>query len=125
MQDTYGALVVIGSGPGVGHHVATLFAERGFQRVILMSRNRGRLLQDAEAVRSVNPDVRIDEIVLDAADDDSVREALLQANESLQNTVLECVLFNAARPGSSKLFDFPVKLVEADLKVRVCMPLEP
>ena len=81
-----------------------------------MSRNKDRLPQDAEAVRSANPDVKIHEIVLDAADGDSVREALRQADECLNETTLECVLFNAARPGNSKLFDFPAKLVAADLR---------
>ena len=118
MSSTYNAILVFGSGPGIGRNVAVLFAERGFRKVILMSRNKQRLAQDGDVVRSACADVDVREITVDAADLDSVRQALESANEALGETPLEFVLFNTARTGPSKFFDFSAEELEADLRVR-------
>lgn len=47
----HGTLLVLGSGPGIGVHVAQLFAERGFQQVILASRDAARLKKEVEDVK--------------------------------------------------------------------------
>lgn len=60
------ALLIFGSGPGIGRNVAMLFAERGFRKVVLMSRNKERLAQDADLVRSASADVDVHEITVDA-----------------------------------------------------------
>lgn len=117
MPPAHGALLVIGSGPGIGQHVAIAFAERGFSEIILMSRNNNRLPKDAAAVRSDCNNVCVDEIVADCADADSVGTALKAADRSLGQTPLECVLCNSARPGSSHFFDFEAERLEADLQV--------
>lgn len=117
MSSTHNALLIFGSGPGIGRNVARLFAERGFRKVLLMSRNKERLAQDADYVRSVGSGVDVREITVDAADTGSVRQALEKANEALGDTPLEFVLFNAARLGPSKFFDFSDEELEADLKV--------
>ena len=117
MSSTHNALLIFGSGPGIGRNVASLFAERGFQKVLLMSRNKERLAQDADFVRSASAGVDVQVIKVDAADTDSVRQALEKANEALGETPLEFVLFNAARLGPSKFFDFSDEELEADLKV--------
>ena len=116
MSPTHNALIVFGSGPGIGRNVAALFAERGFGKVLLMSRNKERLAQDADFVRSTSAGVDVQEITVDAANSDSVREALEKANEALGETPLEFVLFNAARLGPSKFFDFSDEELEEDLK---------
>ena len=118
MSSTHNALLVFGSGPGIGRNVAKLFAERGFRKVLLMSRNEQRLAQDADFVRSAAAGVDVREITVDAADTESVRQALKKANEALGETLLEVVLFNAARLGPSKFFDFSVEEFEADVRVR-------
>lgn len=117
MSPTHNALIVFGSGPGIGRNVAALFAERGFGKVLLMSRNKERLAQDADFVRSASSGVNVQEITVDAADSDSVRQALEKANKALGDTPLEFVLFNAARLGPSKFFDFSAEELEADFKV--------
>jgi NAD(P)-dependent dehydrogenase (short-subunit alcohol dehydrogenase family) len=117
MSSTHNALIVFGSGPGIGRNVAALFAERGFGKVLLMSRNKERLAQDADLVRSASTGVDVQEITVDAADSDSVRQALEKADEALGETPLEFVLFNATRLGPSKLFDFSDEELETDLKV--------
>jgi NAD(P)-dependent dehydrogenase (short-subunit alcohol dehydrogenase family) len=117
MSFAYNALLIFGSGPGIGRNVAMLFAERGFRKVVLMSRNKERLAQDADLVRSASADVDVHEITVDAADTASVRQALERANEALGETPLEFVLFNTARTGPSKFFDFSAEDLEADLRV--------
>jgi NAD(P)-dependent dehydrogenase (short-subunit alcohol dehydrogenase family) len=117
MTSKHGALVVVGSGPGIGQHVASVFAEHGFEKVILMSRNKERLAKDARAVRSACGSVHVDEIAVDCADAESVRVALEAVDKSLGQTPLECVLYNAARLGPSHFFDFPAESLEADLQV--------
>ena len=118
MSSTYNALLIFGSGPGIGRNVAMLFAERGFRKVILMSRNKQRLAQDADLVRSASAGVDVQEITVESADKDSVRQALEKADEALGQTRLEFVLFNTSTTGPSKLFDFSVEELEADLRVR-------
>ena len=44
--------VIIGSGPGIGCHVAKIFASRRFNKVALIARNQTQLDKDAEAVSS-------------------------------------------------------------------------
>jgi len=83
-----------------------------------MSRNEQRLAQDADFVHSAGAGVDVREITVDAADTDSVRQALEKANEALGETPLEAVLLNTARLGPSKFFDFSVEEFEADLRVR-------
>jgi NAD(P)-dependent dehydrogenase (short-subunit alcohol dehydrogenase family) len=118
MSSTHNALMIFGSGPGIGRNAAALFAERGFRKVLLMSRNEQRLAQDADIVRSASAGVDVREIAVDAANTDSVRQALEKANDALGETPLEVVLFNTARTGPSKFFDFTVEELEADLRVQ-------
>jgi short-subunit dehydrogenase len=118
MSSTHGALVVFGSGPGVGRTVAALFAERGFEKVILMSRDATRLAQDADFVRSARADTSVHEIPVDLGNMEHVQESLKRVDNILKDTSLECVLFNAARTGKSEFFDFSPATFENDLKVR-------
>lgn len=115
---TQGALVVFGSGPGVGRNVAALFAERGFEKIILLSRDGTRLAQDAEFVRNACSNAATThEITVDLANTDSVRQCLPKIEASLQGTPLRCVLFNAARTGKSEFFQFEPESLESDLRV--------
>jgi NAD(P)-dependent dehydrogenase (short-subunit alcohol dehydrogenase family) len=118
MSFTHGALVVFGSGPGVGRNVAALFAERGFEKVILISRNATRLAQDADFVRSACAGVSVHETPFDLGKSDEVQKGLEKVNQSLRGTSLECVLFNAARLGKSPFFEFSAESLENDLRVR-------
>lgn len=118
MPSKHGALIVVGSGPGIGRHVAITFAQNGFRKIILMSRNKDRLSQDTAAVLDACPGVEVQEIIIDAADSKTVDSALCQADQNLGDTELECVLYNSARPGTSQFFDFEVENFETDLRVR-------
>lgn len=122
MSHKHGAIVVFGSGPGVGRNVAALFAERGFEKVVLLSRDATRLVQDAEFVRSASSGTSVYEIPVDLGDLQQTEKCLRQVDESLAGTPLECVLFNAARLGKSEFFDFSPAVLERDLRVRKGLP---
>ncbi|KAF2174288.1 hypothetical protein M409DRAFT_16551 [Zasmidium cellare ATCC 36951] len=119
MPSTHGALVVFGSGPGVGRSVAAVFAERGYEKVIVMSRNAERLKQDADVVRSANLKTGVDEISVDIGNPEQVQESLKKVDAALGDTPLETVLFNAARTAPSKFFDFSPQELETDLKIAI------
>ena len=121
MSSSHGAIVVFGSGPGVGRNVAAIFAERGFERVILISRNATRLAQDADFVRSACAGVTVYEIPFDLGKSDEVQIGLEKVDKSLRGTLLECVLFNAARLGRSPFFEFSAESLENDLRVRLAL----
>lgn len=117
MASKHGALVVVGSGPKIGSHVAALFASRGFDKVVLMSRDAQRLEQDASFVKSKAAGAAVEIVTIDLSDSNSVRDALQEVGRRIEGTPLECVLFNAARIGSSKMLEWTPEQLENDLKV--------
>lgn len=117
-SQTHGALVVVGSGPGIGVHVAAAFASHGFEKIILLSRNAARLIQDAESVKEKSgSDASIHTVPTEIANTEELKKSLAEVDKVLEDTPLECVLFNAARVAPSKLLDFPVNEIEFDLNV--------
>jgi hypothetical protein len=87
----HGALIVVGSGPGVGSHVAASFARQGFRRVILMSRDTRRLSDDAMVIKSVAPATVIDVIAVDLAQTEHVEAALEEVRRRLAGIPPECI----------------------------------
>ncbi len=118
MSGNHGALLVVGSGPGIGVNVAKVFAERGFKKIILVSRDAERLSKEVDEVKEVASGVEVVASTIDLSDKASVKQGLEQADKHLQSTKLECVLFNAARIGTSDLKDFTAEEVENDMHVR-------
>lgn len=115
-----GAFILIGSGPGIGRSTASLFAEKGFNHFVLLSRNASRLNEDADAVRKASSDVKVETFELDlAGDEQSIKSVLGKVDEVLKgwNVQLECVLYNGARVGPSKIMEWDVKGLEEDLRV--------
>ena len=114
----HGALVVVGSGPGIGVHTASLFASRGFGHVVLLSRNSQRLEEDAKTVKdAAGGDIKVDTVPVDIADTKALEKALAGVKDKIGDTQLEAVLFNAARIGLSKFFEFAVEDMEQDFRV--------
>ena len=99
----HGALLVIGSGPGVGSHVAAAFAQQGFHKVILMSRDIQRLSDDAIIFKSVAPRTVVDIISVDLTVAERVEGALEEAQRLLTAMPPECIFLSAARSGLSNL----------------------
>lgn len=120
---SHGALLVIGSGPGIGVSTASVFAEKGFKHVVLLSRNTDRLAQDSAAVASAGAQVETLQIDL-SADEKSIKSVLARIDGVLSNwgTRLEVVLYNGARVGPSKLLEWERNSLEEDLRVSCVVP---
>jgi short-subunit dehydrogenase len=114
---TKGAAVIFGSGPGIGVNVGKIFAENGFSKVILLSRNEERLKQDASQVQEAAPEVKVMTLSVDLDDTSNVQNTLKKVDSHLQDVKLEFILYNAARIGPSKMFEFSVEQYESDLRV--------
>jgi len=110
-------IVILGSGPGIGVGVASLFASRTFNRVALLSRNSERLQVDAESVRteSKNKDAQIKTYAIDLADSKGLEKVLGDVERELGTP--EVVVYNASHLTKSKLFAYGEGDVEFDLKV--------
>jgi NAD(P)-dependent dehydrogenase (short-subunit alcohol dehydrogenase family) len=115
-------LLLIGSGPGIGSSVATVFASKGFNHVILISRDYKRLQDDrVKILLNVTGEYpRMDLIQADISDNNSLKQALQQV-DALEGNI-ECVYFNAARVAPSPLLEFPIEVIEGDFKVRSHFP---
>lgn len=116
----HGALVVIGSGPGIGRTTAAHFASQGFQHIYLLSRDKTRLAEDAKVVSAANSSAKVETRQIDlGADEAAVQRVLKELSDKL-NTVgaaLEVVLYNAARVGPSLILEAEAKQLTDDLKV--------
>ena len=118
-------LLLIGSGPGIGLHVATHFAQHKLTRIILLSRNPERLRNDAaqltNAVKSKALDIQTRSV--DISDSGAFTQTLHELNDSFR---IDCVFFNAARVGGSDFFDFGEGELNGDFEVRshkLCLSL--
>ncbi|KAF2095259.1 NAD(P)-binding protein [Rhizodiscina lignyota] len=110
-----GALIVIGSGPGIGRSVASAFASNGFTRIFLIRRNAQGLEDDkATVIATAGKDIRVDTIVADISDQQALAKALQQIEE--EKYVIECVFFNAARVEPSEMLKFPIEEIEHDFR---------
>ncbi|KAF9631694.1 putative short-chain alcohol protein [Lasiodiplodia theobromae] len=120
-SSSHGALVVFGSGPGIGRHIASLFASRGFHDVVLLSRNPVRLEEDAAEVKSAAPRAFVSTVATDLSNGESLTEALAQVDGKLREhgVMVETVLFNAARVGESDVLTFSAEELERDFKLSV------
>lgn len=87
----HGALVIFGSGPGIGVHVASRFARGGFQKVVLLSRNAMRLSDDAFLVYSNAPQVQVSTVTVDLTVPSDLERALRDVEAVLDGTPIECV----------------------------------
>ncbi|KAF2786654.1 NAD(P)-binding protein [Melanomma pulvis-pyrius CBS 109.77] len=109
-------IVVFGSGPGIGNHVASSFAAHGFTHVILLARNTERLSTDAAFVKSASPNVNVTTLRLDLADLSSIPSVLSKIEDLAPE--LEVVFFNAAVVKfTGTALDAPVSELETDFKV--------
>ncbi len=123
-----GALVVIGSGPGIGRSTAAYFAERSFKHIILLSRDQSRLAEDAKFVTFAASAAKVERLTIDvSADEETVRKSLSGIDDKLKaaGVPLEVVLYNAARVAPSKILEWNAKGLEDDLRVSSFRPALP
>lgn len=89
----HGALVIFGSGPGIGVHVASRFVRGGFEKVVLLSRNSRRLSDDAFIVYSNAPHIQVSTVTVDLTKPADLERALHEIESVLAGTPVECVHF--------------------------------
>jgi short-subunit dehydrogenase len=112
------ALLVIGSGPGIGISTASLFAQKKFSKVALISRDKARLSQDRDTIlqslQSTNRKVEIKTWNVDITNTTAFKAVL---KETEKFATFSCVLFNAARVEPSELLTFPEEELVKDFMV--------
>ncbi|KAI4686427.1 uncharacterized protein J4E84_005706 [Alternaria hordeiaustralica] len=110
-------LIIFGAGPGIGNHVASEFASKGIEHVILLSRNTERLeKEDAPFVSKSNSSVRVDTLRIDLADTKAIPDVLKQLDSMTEGEDVEVVFFNAARVKPSDVLGVSVEEIEEDFK---------
>ena len=90
-----GPLLVIGSGPMIGSHVARLFATHGFTQVALFSRSADNLARDATFITTASPSTTVRTYATDVTADDPFASTLEKAVDEVGSP--EVVVYNAAR----------------------------
>lgn len=116
-QTSY-CLVVVGSGPGIGSHVASLFAAKRYRKIALISRNNERLQKEKLIVEQAalpNP-VIVRTYSVDITHTDKLQNALSQISTDFGTP--ECVYFNAAIVRPSQLLQTSEEEVITDFKVQ-------
>ncbi|PTB66203.1 NAD(P)-binding protein [Trichoderma citrinoviride] len=89
------AVVIIGSGPGIGTNTAAVFAANKFNKVALVARNPTQLDKDAESVKSAaNDNITVKTYSTDVVDPGRFTSTLKQISQDLGT--IEVVLYNAA-----------------------------
>ncbi|MCJ1328542.1 hypothetical protein MMC10_005219 [Thelotrema lepadinum] len=82
--------------------------------------SRSNFENGSKTVKSATEEnILVDSVFVDASDTKLLKQALEEVRERLGKTQLECILFNAARVGPSKLMDFPVEDIEKDFQLAV------
>ncbi|KAK0658052.1 hypothetical protein B0T16DRAFT_503057 [Cercophora newfieldiana] len=109
-------LLVLGSGPGIGRSVTTLFASRWYGNVVLIARRADQLKVEKEVVERI-PGVKVGTYAVDLTDTDALVAALDDADATFGKP--EVVFYNAARVRPSAFFEHPVEDIEYDLKINV------
>lgn len=111
-------LLILGSGPKIGVHVASCLSVRGFTHVALVSRDGERLEKDQDAVldaiqeRGYSCQVRT--WTCDISDLEQLQKTL---DEVKGFGGLQCVLFNAARVAGKPPVEESVEAIEQDFRV--------
>jgi NAD(P)-dependent dehydrogenase (short-subunit alcohol dehydrogenase family) len=111
-------LAVLGSGPGIGVGVASAFSVRGFTHIALVSRDKGRLAKDEDAVLDAIQERGYSCVVknwaCDLTDFDQLSKTLAEIEKFGQ---LECVLFNAARVAGLPPLEESIEQIENDFRL--------
>ncbi|KAL2840274.1 hypothetical protein BJY01DRAFT_250053 [Aspergillus pseudoustus] len=113
-------LLLLGSGPGIGASIASLFTKNHpFNAIALIARTASQLERDHETVLAAaatagRQDIDVRTWQVDIGDLDLLQRTLGEIEAFGQ---LECVYFNAARVGPSPLLEFGVCGIEEDFRV--------
>jgi short-subunit dehydrogenase len=112
---TDSVLLAIGSVPGIGGRIASLFAKRRFNKVALIACNQERLQQAKKTVETAaGRPVDVRTWSVDISEVEKFKPVLSEIQKFGQ---LECVFFNAARVIPSAFFAHPESEIRMDLEV--------
>ncbi len=119
------SLVLIGSGPGIGRHVAIEYARKRFNKIALVARNPTQLAEDKAAVEAAVVDGKVDvqTFAVDITDTAKFRAELENIGRVVGTP--ECVYFNAARIIPTPFFQATEEDILYDFKVGVQSPAYP
>ena len=122
-ESTSRLLLVLGTGPGIGDNVASLFASKRFDKVFLVARNSERLASSKKAVldaaKAANRHVEVKTHSANLSNTNDVKKILTEV-DAFGKDALECVFFNAARVRQAGFFDDTEEEILYDFKV--CLP---
>ncbi|KAK4041220.1 hypothetical protein C8A01DRAFT_34741 [Parachaetomium inaequale] len=110
-------LLVVGSGPGIGRAVTTLFASTRYTNIVLIARRAESLAQEQAAVEAASPLATVKTYGVDITDAAAVSKALDDADAAFGKP--ECVFYNAARVLPSAFFEHDVQEIEYDFEINV------
>ncbi|KAK5135364.1 hypothetical protein LTR08_005306 [Meristemomyces frigidus] len=82
-----------------------------------MSRNAQRLEEDKRFVLSAAPGAVVHVVPVDLGETTELQRALAAVDDVLAGHAVECVFFNAARLGASKILEWPAEGLERDLRM--------
>ncbi|KAL7935112.1 NAD(P)-binding protein [Trichoderma chlorosporum] len=95
------AVVIVGSGPGIGTNTAAVFAAKKFNKIALVARNPTQLEKDAATVTSAsNGNVTVKTYSTDVIDPTKFTATLQQISQDLGT--VEVILYNAAIVAESR-----------------------
>lgn len=123
-------LVIVGAGPGISHKTAEVFAQKGFESIALIARNKERLEKQAETLRKASSSTTVKIYTSDVGDDETLKKTFQQIEKDFGPP--EVVLFNAARiepseigkePASSILKDFQIMNIGLYVTISWAKPL--
>ncbi|GJN66302.1 hypothetical protein PLICBS_000319 [Purpureocillium lilacinum] len=111
------SLVLIGSGPGIGRHVAIEYARKRFNKIALVARNPTQLAEDKAAVEAAVVDGKVDvqTFAVDITDTAKFRAELENIGRVVGTP--ECVYFNAARIIPTPFFQATEEDILYDFKI--------
>lgn len=116
MESMDRTLVVIGSGPGIGRAVTSLFVSKRYSKVALIARQAEHLTLEKNTIETTaGTQVTVKTYPLDVVDSDALTKSLADVEADLGKP--ECIFYNAARVQPSELLAHDVKDVEYDFKV--------
>jgi len=117
-------IVVLGSGPKIGRHVAALFATHGFDNIALLARNVDRLRDDQEFVLEQAKKGGAKRIAIKVypvdlqADPQDLKDVLSAVENDLGPP--EVVVYNASKLEKSAMFEYTENALVENYKVSGC-----
>jgi short-subunit dehydrogenase len=110
------ALLLLGTGPGIGQAVASKFAAARYNTVALVARSQKTVDADRKAVEAAAPGVKVHTYTTDVADKTQLAKTLQQINAEVG--VIETVYYNPAIIRPTKFEEETEEQMIYDFKVR-------